>query len=177
MSRRMNLTYPALLLSLSLAPALLADVTVTLKDVHLCCNSCVKGVDKAVATVNGVAAQSDQDAETVTLTAPDKVAAQKAVDALVAAGYFGVPSDPSITLAAPSGAPAGKVQTLEVSGVHLCCKKCVVAVNEAVEKVPGVKSTTAVKDAKTFEVRGDFDAKAVFDALHDAGLTGTTAAK
>jgi hypothetical protein len=40
-----------------------------------------------------------------------------------------------------------------------------------------VKSTTAVKDAATFEVRGDFDAKAVFTALHDAGLTGKAAPK
>ena len=173
----MNLKLPALLLSIALAPAALADVTVTLKDVHLCCDSCVKGVDKAVATVSGVTAKSDKDDATVVLTATDKAAAQKAVDALVAAGYFGASSDPSIKFDATSGAPAGNVQSLAVSGVHLCCKKCVVAVNEALEKVPGVKATTAVKGATSFDVTGDFDAKAVFTALHDAGLTGKAATK
>src|SRR3954465_11940845 len=104
----MNLKFPALVLSIALAPAALAEFSVTLKDVHLCCSSCVKGVDKAVAPVDGVAAASDRDAETVTITAPDKAAAQKAVNALVAAGYFGVSSDPSIKLDATSGAPEGK---------------------------------------------------------------------
>lgn len=173
----MNLKFPALVLSIALAPAALADVTVTLKDVHLCCSSCVKGVDHAVAPVTGAAADCDRDAETVTITAPDKATAQKAVNALVAAGYFGVSSDPTITLDGTSGAPAGKVQTLAVEGVHLCCKKCVVAVNEALEKVPGVKATTAAKDAKAFDVTGDFEAKAVFTALHSAGLTGKAATK
>jgi periplasmic mercuric ion binding protein len=173
----MNLKFPALVLSIALVPAALADVTVTLKDVHLCCNSCVKGVDKAVATVDGVAAKSDMDGETVTLTAPDQATAQKAVNALVAAGYFGVSSDPAIKLDPTSGAPDGKVQSLAVDGVHLCCKSCVTAVNEALEKVPGVKATTATKGAKSFEVTGDFNAKDVFTALHDAGLTGKTTTK
>src|SRR5882757_9994418 len=68
----MNLKFPALVLSLALVPAALADVTVTLKDVHLCCDNCVKGVDKAVAPVAGVAAKSDKDESTVTITAPDQ---------------------------------------------------------------------------------------------------------
>src|SRR5882757_3162854 len=68
----MNLKFPALVLSLALVPAALAEVTVTLKDVHLCCDNCVKGVDKAVAPVAGVAAKSDKDESTVTITAPDQ---------------------------------------------------------------------------------------------------------
>jgi copper chaperone CopZ len=99
----MKFKFPALVLSIALAPAALADVSVTLSNVHLCCNSCVKGVDKATATVTGAAAQSDRKADTVTITAPDKATAQKAVDALVAAGYFGVSSDPSIKVDASSG--------------------------------------------------------------------------
>jgi len=63
-----------------------ADTSVKLSDVHLCCNNCVKSVDKALSKVAGVTAQSDKDAGTVTITAPDKATAQKAVDALVAAG-------------------------------------------------------------------------------------------
>ena len=73
-----------------------ADTSVTLKNVHLCCNSCVKGVDKAVSGVNGSAAQCDKDAHTVVITAPDEATAQKAVDALVDAGYFGASSNSAI---------------------------------------------------------------------------------
>ena len=173
----MNLKFPALLFSIALAPAALADVSVTLSNVHLCCNSCVKGVDKATATVVGAAAQSDRKADTVTITAPDKATAQKAVDALVAAGYFGVSSDPSIKVDASSGAKDGMIESLTVTGVHLCCAKCVDAVSDALEKVPGVKANTATKSAVSFEVTGNIEAKAVFAALHDAGLTGKAAAK
>lgn len=168
----MNLKFPLLALSLALAPAAFADFTVTLSAVHLCCNSCVKGVDTATATVAGAAAKSDREAETVTITAPDKATAQKTVDALVAAGYFGVSSDPAIKVDATSGAKDGIVESLTVNGVHLCCAKCVTAVDEALEKIPGVKANTAKKSAESFEVSGKFNAKDVFTALHEAGLTG-----
>jgi hypothetical protein len=39
-----------------------------------------------------------------------------------------------------------------------------------------VKANTATKSATSFDVTGNFDAKAVFTALHDAGLTGKAAA-
>jgi len=146
------------------------DVTAKISDVHLCCNSCVKGVDKAVADVPGVKAVSDKDASTVTLTGPDKASLQKAADALIAAGYFGTSSD--VTLTSMTGAKDQKVQTLKVTGVHLCCPKCVKAVDKAVKGVPGVTTEDATKGADSFTVTGDFNDKAVFDALQKAGLTG-----
>ena len=149
-----------------------ADVSVKLTDVHLCCQSCVKGVQKAVAKVDGVTASADREAGTVTLTGPDTATVQKGVDAVVAAGYFGKSSDPGITVTAATGAKDQKVQTLQVEGVHLCCDKCVKSVNKAVESVSGVKGTTAAKGAKSFTVTGDFSDKEVFDALQKAGLTG-----
>lgn len=168
----MNLKFPLLALSFALAPAAFAEFTVTLTAVHLCCSSCVKGVDTATATVAGAAAKCDREAETVTLTAPDKAAAQKAVDALVAAGYFGVSSDPTIKVDVTSGAKDGIVESLTVNGVHLCCTKCVAAVDEALEKVPGVKANTAKKSAESFEVSGKFNPQDIFNALHEAGLAG-----
>ncbi len=156
----------------ALVPAARADFTVTLSHVHLCCNSCVKGVAKATTPIAGVAAESDKDAETITITAPDKATAQKAVDAIVAAGYFGVASDPAIKVDASTGAKDEWVDSLTVNGVHLCCNSCVEAVNDALAKVPGVKENTAKKNAGSFEVTGKFDAKAVFAALQAAGLTG-----
>ena len=44
-----------------------ADTSVKLSNVHLCCNNCVKGVDKALSGVIGAKAQSDKDAGTATL--------------------------------------------------------------------------------------------------------------
>ncbi len=152
-----------------------ADTSVKLSNVHLCCNGCVKGVDKALSGVTGATAQSDKDARTVTIKAPDRAAAQKAVDAIVAAGYFGTSSDPAIKVISHSGEKGGKVKSLKVSGVHLCCNKCVTTVNDALANVAGVKGNTAAKGAESFEVTGDFSEKQVFAALNKAGLSGKAA--
>jgi mercuric ion binding protein len=152
------------------APA--ADTSVKLSDVHLCCSACVKGVDKALSAVTGVTAKSDRDAGTVTITSAEKANVQKAVDALVEAGYFGKSSDPSIKVTSNSGVKDGKVQSLKVTGLHLCCNKCVSSMTETVSKVEGVKANTAVRNAESFEITGDFNAKEVFSALNKAGFSG-----
>lgn len=166
-----------LIASLSMAVALsfsaqAADVSVKLSDVHLCCKSCVKGVVKAIEKIPGVTAESDMDSGTVSLTGPDNATVQKAADALVAAGYFGKSSNSDIKIASETGAKGGKVQSLKVEGVHLCCDKCVKALNKALTTVDGVKANTAEKHAKSFEITGDFNDKDVFEALQKAGLTG-----
>ena len=168
----MNKPFLTLLALVALATAARAESTVKLSGVHLCCKGCVTGVGKAVDKVSGATAACDAEAETVTLTAPDAATVQKAVDALVAAGYFGKSADAAIKVKDTSGAKDAKVTTLAVNDVHLCCGKCVTAVNKALEKVKGVTSNTAEKNAKTFEVKGDFNAKEVFTALQAAGLTG-----
>lgn len=152
-----------------------ADVTTKISGVHLCCKGCVVGAEKAVATVKGATAAVDADAETVSLTGPDTTTVQKAANALVAAGYFGKSGDASVKMTADTGAKGKKVQSLKLEGVHLCCGKCVSAVNKAVKSVSGVKEHTAKKDTETFEVIGDFNDKEVLDALQNAGLTGKVA--
>lgn len=149
-----------------------ADVSVKLTDVHLCCQSCVKGVQKAVGGVSGVTATSDMDDDTVSLTGPDTATVQKAVNALTAAGYYGKSSDPSITVNADTGAKDQKVQSMKVDDVHLCCGKCVKAVDKALGTVPGVTGNTAEKGAKSFTISGDFNEKDVMMELQKAGLTG-----
>ena len=169
----MNKSFLTVVAILALAAFAQADTTVKLTGVHLCCKSCVKGVDKAVGTVSGATAASDMDASTVTITAADAATVQKAVDALTAAGYFGKSEDPAIKVSDATGAKDAKVSTLTVSGVHLCCGKCVKAVGTALASVDGVTSNTATKNAETFEVKGDFKPTDVFAALQKAGLTGT----
>ena len=169
-----------ILLSIMIACALTlsaraADVTAKISGVHLCCKGCVTGAEKAVSAVKGATASVDADAETVSLTGPDTATVQKAADALVTAGYFGKSGEASVKMVADTGAKGKKVQSLKLEGVHLCCGKCVSAVNQALKSVSGVKEHTAKKDAATFEVTGDFNDKEVIEALHAAGLTGKVA--
>ena len=77
-----------------------------------------------------------------------------------------------LTVVATTPLHAGKI---EVKGVHLCCAKCVKAADKALKSVPGVKENTAAKDAKSFDVTGDFNDKEVFTALQNEGLTGKVA--
>jgi copper chaperone CopZ len=165
-------TVLALTLALS---ARAADVSVKLTDVHLCCQSCVKGVQKAVSKVSGITAVSGMDNETVSLTGPDTGTVQKAVDSLVAAGYYGKSSDASIKVNSDTGVKDQKVQSLQVENVHLCCGKCVKAVTEALSAVPGVTGNTAAKGATSFTISGDFNDKDALAALQKAGLTGHVA--
>lgn len=152
-----------------------ADVSVKLTDVHLCCQSCVKGVSKAVSGVSGVTANSDMDDNTITLTGPDTATVQKAVNALTAAGYYGKSSDSSITVNSDTGAQDKKVQSMTVENLHLCCGKCAKAVTQALGSVPGVTGNTATKGAKSFTITGDFNQKDAMMALQKAGLTGHVA--
>lgn len=162
--------------ALSITSLAFADATsVTISDVHLCCDSCVKGVDKAVTGVDGATAAADKAAKTVILTAPDKATLQKAADALVAAGYFGKSSDADVKIISVTGAKGEKVQSLKVANVHLCCPKCVKALNAALKEVPGVTTNNAVKGAKVFTITGDFTDTDVFTALQKHGLTGKVA--
>ena len=161
----------ALVLAFTLS-ARAAEVTVTITGVHLCCASCVKGVAAAEAGVAGLTAKADQDEGTVILTGPDTATVQKGADALVAAGFFGKSSDPAIKLNTETGAKNQTVSALKIEGLHLCCGKCVKAVNEVLGKVTGVTGNTAAKGAKSFEVTGSFNDQEVFDALQKAGLTG-----
>ena len=64
------------------------DVSVKLNGVHLCCQSCVKGAQTAIEKVPGVTLTANQDEDIVSLSGPDKATVQKAVDALVEAGYL-----------------------------------------------------------------------------------------
>ncbi len=167
----------SLILSLAAAFALTQvaqadDVTVTLSQVHLCCAKCVKGANTAVSSVDGAKAVVDQTNRTVAITAPDSATAQKAVDALTKAGFFGICSDAGIKVDASTGAKGEKVQSLKVEGVHVCCPKCVKAVHAAVMGVSGVTGENSQKGVDSFTVTGEFNDADVFAALQKAGLTG-----
>ena len=76
----------SLVIASVMALSVKAETSTKISDVHLCCPSCVKGVEKAVADVADVTVAVDKTAGTVTLTGPDKASVQKAANAPLAAG-------------------------------------------------------------------------------------------
>jgi periplasmic mercuric ion binding protein len=153
-------------------PATPTPFTVTITDAHVCCGKCVAGAAKAVSSLTGVTAIASEDDSDVVVTAPDKATAQKAVDALTNAGYWGKSSDATIKVSTDTGATSATVTSLDVSNVHLCCGSCVKAVKAALGKVPGVTACNPTTGAKTFTVTGTFKPTDVFAALNGIGLTG-----
>ena len=148
----------------------LADSMVEVSGVHLCCPACLKGVAKALEPIEGVTQKCNQDAGTVTITAKDDVTAQKALDALSAAGFHGKTSSPTLTIKETTGVPKGKVKTLTLSGLHNCCGACTKKIKSTLKTVAGDESDTAKKQSSTLDVTGDFEAAAVVKALSAAGF-------
>jgi periplasmic mercuric ion binding protein len=137
--------------------------TVKLTGVHNCCKKCDTGIIEAV---KGAGAEAVTNKGDVTITAKDAAGAKKAIDALLAAGYSGSGAEaPAVTDA--------KVKSATVSGVHLCCGKCVTAAEKAILSVAGVAKHDATKGAESFKVEGDFSTSALQVALNKAGLNGS----
>ncbi|RFC44402.1 MAG: hypothetical protein DVB28_001051 [Verrucomicrobia bacterium] len=156
---------PALISALSLALnfAAFGDASVVLNGVHNCCKKCDTGINEAIAKVSGATALVEKNK--VTVTAKDEATAKLAVASLVSGGYFGEGA------VAPSVVDA-KVKSATVNGVHLCCGKCVTAVETAVTSVAGVTGHTATKGATSFKVEGDFNTKELAAALNKNGFSG-----
>lgn len=157
-------------LALLLANPAFAEVTVTLEGVHNCCKSCTNGITKAVTSVKDVTAAAEGG--TVTITAKTKASAKKAVEALLAAGYYGTGAEAEKTASTTTSAPAKKLTEATVSGAHLCCQKCANAMADAVKSVPGVTGHTVASKASTFTVQGEFTEADLLAAMNKAGFHG-----
>lgn len=164
--RRITILSAALLCLANLAAEVRAAETIKLTDMHICCGGCTSGIKAAVKGLDGVSVTVDQDAEEATVIGDTKEAAQKAVDAIVKAGYHASADGKSLPA---EKAPAGKVAKLTVSNAHNCCGACAKAINAAVASVAGAKSECKGKQVE-FTVEGDFDAAAVVKALAEAGF-------
>jgi copper chaperone CopZ len=140
-----------------------AETSLTLSGVHNCCKGCAKGIE---AAITGAGATAEIDGKKVVITASSEAKVKKAAEALLAAGYFGEGAEPAAVTDA-------KVKSATVGAVHLCCGKCVSAVEKAVKSVSGVTSHTAEKNADTFTVEGDFSTKELAEALNKAGFNGS----
>jgi catalase len=147
------------------------EIRVEVTGVHLCCQGCVDAVDAAMKNVAGVTSHCDMEKKTVSLTAGDGAVAQKALDAIAAAGFHGSTDHARLAMKAVSGIPRGRVKSLNVSGIHNCCDLCCDAIKGAIATVDGVTGDTAIPGATTFAVMGDFQAAALVQALNAAGFS------
>ncbi len=160
-----------LLASLLLASGLVqAETTVTLNGVHNCCKSCTNGIVKAAAGIKDVTVTAE--GKTVTVTAKSKANAKKAVEAIMAAGYYGTSDDAEKGSVGASSSASKKLTEATVNGAHLCCQKCANAMADAVKSVPGVTEHTVASKASSFTVKGEFTEADLIAAMNKAGFHG-----
>ena len=155
--------------AISVASASANAETVKLSGVHLCCKSCVKGVEKALSKSKGVTSEIDKDSGKVTLVGSESDL-KKALGALSQGGYS-CQSDGKLKVPTAKAAE-GKVKSATIEGVHLCCGGCTKSVKKALAGVDGVTGDTVANKAKSFEVSGNFEPQAVLNALAKAGFSG-----
>ena len=162
----------ALFVSFVVFPARAADVSVTLKHVHMCCEGCADEVTEILKKVDGVTGvATDEKTTSAKFTARDTKTAQKALDALAAGGFHGEPgNDKEIAFKNDSGVKPGQVKSLTVTGFHNTCGGCVKSFRDAIKGVKGVTGDNAKAKVTTATVTGEFDAAELVKALNQAGF-------
>ncbi len=139
--------------------------------VHNCCGACNKRIVEALKGIDGVAdINSKPNAEFLSFSAPDDATAQKAVDALGKAGFHGTVSGDKVAFKNDSQVGKGKVQRLELVGIHNCCAGCSSSIKDAIETVEGVAAHVIPAKGTSVVVEGDFDGEALVKALYAAGF-------
>lgn len=156
----------ALALCLLLGANALADTTVTLSGVHLCCGRCTKVVNATVDKIADASADINNKAGTITIKALNDERAQKALDALSAAGFYGKSDNKNITI--KKNEAKGTSKRAEFVGFHNCCKQCVKVIEKTANSVDGVQGVAVNKDSLVVE--GDFKLAAILRAFNKVGL-------
>jgi copper chaperone CopZ len=167
--RRFVLPVAASFVFTFVAAALHAETKITITKTHLCCPQCIQAVDKTLKGMEGVTHKASQEAKSIEITASSDEAAQKAVDALATAGFYGAIDSETVKYKLAE-APKGEVERLEVIGVHNCCGACTQAIKKALGTVEGVTANTAKPKADSFVIEGKFSAEKALKALLDAGF-------
>ncbi len=147
---------------------------VVVAGVHICCDSCVDGINEAFKDVAAVSqVVIDKDAKTVTFTVADADGLKVGLQALAKAGYGGTVQHDGKAVAFPgSKRMDAKVDEVAIRGLHNCCGGCAKSIEAALKGVAGVESVT-VKD-RVATVKGtQVSQLALILALHGAGLNGT----
>lgn len=150
---------------------------VTVKGVHLCCQSCSDGADSALEGIDGVSKPgNDRNTKLITFQAESKDAALAGIKSLAKEGFYGTATFGKEELKWPdSGAKKGnKVPTVVIEGVHLCCGSCVTGAKEALAKLEGATEIDVDRNAEKITVKGkELDEAVVIAALNKGGFFGT----
>jgi periplasmic mercuric ion binding protein len=154
---------------LSVAATAAAETKVTVSETHLCCRQCLNAVDAVLKGMSGVTYKSEQGAKTIAIVAENDAAAQKAIDTLADAGFYGKLDNQAIKFK-PVASGDGSVEKLELTGVHNCCGQCTSSIKKAVNSVTGVSGTNVKARESSFIVEGNFKPGEVVKALLDAGF-------
>ncbi len=155
-----------------------SGVAVALAGVHLCCDDCVAAVagigrGGGRALPEEVALVGDRSNKTILVRAASDQDAQRALDVLLAAGFYGVSNHVEVRM--PDLERDGRIaDAMVVRGAHLCCGGCVKAFVAAVESVAGVERCEAEKGAVSAKVAGkSFKPYEVMLALRESGFGGS----
>ncbi len=151
--------------------------TVEVEKVHICCPACVKAIESTLSKAEGVTdLKVDKDAGKVTFAATDDKAGRRAFRSLLKAGFAGNAKQDGKAIKMPKldVAEGTKANSVELTGVHLCCGGCVKAAEGALSKVAGVTSVKGNQEAKSLTITGtDVDILKAIAALREAGFNGT----
>ncbi len=161
----------AFIFSLSALPVASAD-EVKVEGVHLCCGACVKGVNKALTGVEGVSdVKVERDEELVTFQAKDEAAVKAGLTALAKGGFYGKTSHPGPDFTID---PSLKKNTIEITGMHLCCPGCTNSAKAALKEVKGVQGIAPESKQGKITITGsDISLADTLKALHTYGFHGT----
>lgn len=150
---------------------LLAEEKLAVKQLHMCCGGCASEVEEILGKVQGITdVSTDKASRSATFTATDSKVAQKAIDALTEGGFYGDTGRKDIAFRNDSGVKAGKVTSLTVTGFHNSCPGCVKSFRVALKKVEGVTGDNCKSKVTTCEVKGNFEAAALIEALNREGF-------
>lgn len=139
-------------------------VKVTMEGMHLCCGACKKAAT-AETTYGGVELSIEGDV--LVIQAEDAKKATWAVTTMYERGFAGTTN---YEIATPRTGSIANVDSMTFGSTHLCCGKCVTAVEEVLATVEGVESYSVEKGAKTFSVSGRFAPAKVVEALRAVGM-------
>jgi mercuric ion binding protein len=147
-----------------------SQTKVELKRVHMCCEGCSEEVETILKKVAGVKNVTvDQKSKVARFVVRDVTTAQGAIDALAAAGFHGDSGSDKFSFKDDSGVKAGNVKSLTLSGFHNSCGGCVKSFRDAIKDVPGVTGDTLKAKVTTCEIKGDFDAAKLVEAINKGG--------
>jgi copper chaperone CopZ len=146
--------------------------TAEVKGPHICCKNCQMAVAAILANMDGISeVKCSIKDKTVTFTAKDMDAANKAWEALYNGGFAGSLKFGDETVTKKNKTSDDKVNELSFEKVHACCGMCVTALKGL---FPDAKVAVTGKGAqRTVTITGkDLNPAAALKALNDSGFNG-----